>query len=112
MVFYIFILFFILIVLGVREEDGFCVLMLVNYLVGFWLIFNCIMLSLFICEFYRVGFIILFIVFFIIILLKLCEIGWLELDGNCYKVCVKLFNFIEFIFYFNIECVYLILKKN
>lgn len=110
--FYIFISFPTLIALGAREEDGFCVSMSANHPVGLWSTFNCTTLSSFICEFHRVGFTTPSTAPPTTTLPKSCETGWLELDGNCYKVCVKLFNSTESTLHFNIECVHLILKKN
>lgn len=111
-VFYIFISFPTLIALGAREEDGFCVSMSANHPVGLWSTFNCTTLSSFICEFPRVGFTTPTTAPPTTTLPKSCETGWLELDGNCYKVCAKLFNSTESTLHFNIEYVNLILKKN
>uniref|UniRef100_K1QSM5 C-type mannose receptor 2 n=1 Tax=Magallana gigas TaxID=29159 RepID=K1QSM5_MAGGI len=69
-----------------REEDGFCVSMSANHPVGLWSTFNCTTLSSFICEFPRVGFTTPTTAPPTTTLPKSCETGWLELDGNCYKI--------------------------
>lgn len=71
---------------GAREEDGFCVSMSANHPVGLWSTFNCTTLSSFICEFHRVGFTTPSTAPPTTTLPKSCETGWLELDGNCYKI--------------------------
>lgn len=71
---------------GAIEEDGFCVSMSANHPIGLWSTLNCSTLNSFICEFPREGFTTPPPPPPTTTLPTSCENGWLELDGNCYKI--------------------------